>query len=147
MTLCGQEWWSYNTKDPNSVFRPHSINWFTMIVVTNIDSFSLHGIKWLVILMQAELSTEWREIKSQLIWLPTCWKWIYVGFMFGFPLSLSFQRCCLSHFIYQSSIAHTPNWQHRQTKHTHTHTSEEHMLYIHDHENILSYTHYYTFHK
>ena len=38
-----------------------------MVVITNIDILPLHGIKWLVIFMQADLSSEGRELNSQLI--------------------------------------------------------------------------------
>jgi hypothetical protein len=36
-----------------------------MVAITNIDYFPLHSIKWLVILMQTELSSEERELNSQ----------------------------------------------------------------------------------
>jgi len=49
------------------VFRPHSINGFILVVINKHQFFPLHGIKWLVILMQAELSSAGMELNSQLI--------------------------------------------------------------------------------
>jgi hypothetical protein len=51
-------------KIPTPYFA-HILSTDLLCLSKQTDSFPLHGIKWLVILMQAELSSEWRERNSQ----------------------------------------------------------------------------------